>query len=362
MVGERVVVGTRVPGTLWWVGQHVTAVVAPNGVGHLRRVVGVLHTLSGRRPDLRIDVICADWQLRHLEGWDRARALWEAGARPVTGLMEPGVTWSPRPEVYADGRLLEWESRLADSGLLDDADLVLSDNLGGVLSLRPDAVLMGSFLWSDVLAAAHPDDPAVTAFVGRERSLLASHRPPMLCVGDMAMPGVLARSDAVPLPWMPQSPPLPPIPGRSDRGRRVAVLGGRTGVLDELLARVATSLSEAGLDVAVPEPVPQPAHRPAPEVDREGRLQPFGFTAADFASSDVVVCRPGVGTVTDCVGQRVPMVVLHEAGNVELAHNAARLADMGVARNAGGDPPVEAVLDSVRAVLGPEARTAMKGR
>ena len=38
-------------------------------------------------------------------------------------------------------------------------DLVLSDNLVGVLSRRPDALLLGSFLWSDVLGAAGTPTP-----------------------------------------------------------------------------------------------------------------------------------------------------------------------------------------------------------
>src|SRR5689334_23305714 len=109
-------------------GVRIAAVVAPNGVGHLRRVVGVLSRLQALVPGLHVDVICGRKQVSALAHWDRARALWEGGARVVDGVTLPGVTWSPDPRTYDDGRLAAWEERLRGVEVLETADLVVSDN------------------------------------------------------------------------------------------------------------------------------------------------------------------------------------------------------------------------------------------
>lgn len=96
-----------------------------------------------------------------MAAWQRLCDLLAAGARVRSGVMAPGVGWSADASVYEDGRLRGWLRRLARVEEIAAADLVLSDNLPGVLELRADAVLSGSFLWSDVLGEAYGDHPAV---------------------------------------------------------------------------------------------------------------------------------------------------------------------------------------------------------
>ena len=263
-----------------------------------------------------------------------------------TGILEPGVHWRLDPEGYQDGRLLAWEERLHSVPALHEADLVISDNLTGVLTIRADAVLMGSFLWSDKLMHAYPDDPNVQAFARHERHLLALHRPPMLCVGDVAMPGILRRTEFVLLPWMCQ-----PQPGRyedaTERQHRIALLGGATGVLDAMLLRVAEHLAAHREWTLL---LPEELLDRAPEAVRV-RAEPFTFDEGAYASCDAVVCRPGIGTVTDCIRNGVPMVVLYEAENIEMRHVARRLADQDVACNAGPDPSGSAIVQAIESVL-----------
>ena len=315
----------------------VLALVAPNGVGHLRRVVGVVSRMLDREPGLSVGIACDPTSAATLRSWPRAAALLDR-AELHHGVMEPGVAWTTDPSRYADGRLRSWEQELAGLEALDRAVLVISDNLAAPLELRSDTVMLGSFLASDVLAAAYPHDPHVGSFVLHERRLLAACRPPMLCVGDMATAGVLTRTDAVRLPWMCE---FAPMPTTSTSAGRVAVLGGRTAAADDLLAASAAALADAGFDV----------------VDQAG----FGFQPEDYASVDIAVCRPGLGTVNDCIAQRVPMVLLHE-GNSELSHNAVRLASMGLGEDLGSVPPPEQVVAAVQRVLEPKRWLAIRDR
>lgn len=318
---------------------RILAVVCHSGLGHYGRTLALLARLAARQP-VSVTLVCESWQVERMP--------LPFPADVVTGVVEPGVHGPVNADLYRDGRLLAWEERLARVPALWHADVVVSDNLCGVLSVRPDAILVGSFLWSDVLGEAYPSHADVQRFVLRERELLARHSPPMLCVGDVAMPGVLQRTRAVPLPWMCEAVSRTPA-ARSVP--RIALLGGATGVADEILVQAARALSDGPWELCLP---PSLLERASPR----GRAPclPFGYGPQDFSALSAVVCRPGMGTVTDCVSYHLPMVTLHEANSPEMEHLAGRLEALGVAKNLGAAPAGESVVLAIHDLLGRAAR------
>jgi len=303
------------------------AVVCANGLGHYRRTIGVLDRLIATHP-VHLTIACEAWQVERTSTWP-ALVRVQKHAELVHGITHPGIKWSARSGAY-DEALWTWVERLRPHARV--ADLVVSDNLVGALEVRPDAVLMGSFLWADVLEAAHPENPFVREFVARDRALLASIRPPMLCVADIAMPGVTTSTAAVPLAWMCETiAPLRPDPRVSPR---IGVFGGATGSSGSVLEAAAALL------------------------EKRFTVERGGESEAEYDRYDVVVCRPGVGTITGCIAARVPMVLAYEAANSELSHNAARLAALGVAIDCGTPAHPLAIEQAVDRWLDPEVRRA----
>lgn len=314
----------------------VVGVVAPNGTGHLVRVLDVLERRHARLPGVTLGVVCTAAQEHRVRS--RYAAL---QVRYVVDAVDCGVAWHVDARRYDDGRLTSWVAALREVRDVTGARLVISDNLAQVLTVRPDARLLGSFLWSDVLAAAHPASTPVRAFAAEERSLLAEVRPPMLCVGDVVMPGVLARTAAVPLGWLCRRTTEPPV--ATDTGRPVVgIFAGGTQDGPARFAPIVEALAD--------EPRWLVAHDP--DLARGGVP-----TAAvrDGAGLTVAVCRPGLGTVTTCVAAGVPMLLAHEPGHPELEHVADRLEALGVARRLG-DRDVRA---TVADLLRPEVRAPM---
>src|SRR5690606_13010255 len=107
-------------------------------------------------------------------------------------------------------------------------DRVVSDNLVGALRDRADALLMGSFLWSDVLVGSS----VYQEIAHFEHKLLQEYEPIMIGVEDIAMPGVKQRTRFIGLPWF-----CDPYNGRSNNisgetyRKQVLVTGGGTNVL-----------------------------------------------------------------------------------------------------------------------------------
>lgn len=323
---------------------RLAAIACANGLGHFVRLTRVLDRLCEILA-CDIELVCSAWQVERCREMPHLARLLRRRVRLIHGVVEHGVGWSWTARAFEDGRLLGWEDRAATCGALLEADFVLSDNLVGVLSVRPDAVLMGSFLWSDVLGRAHPADREVARFVLHERELLArrAERAPMLCVADLVMPAVRQLTRTVELPWFCErsrvggggrTAPLAPRTAPA----RVAVLGGASRADDALLAALATSLARrAGLEVLV-----------ASALAKETRLPVFE-PADGYDGLAAAVCRPGVGTLTDCVDAGVPGIMAYTDGNAEMEHNARRAAELGIGWNAGPDldDVEERVLDAV---------------
>jgi hypothetical protein len=286
-------------------GMRVTWLVSPNGLGHARRATLVAAALLRARPDLSI-TMCG-------EAWQRDRL---GSTLPwVTGLLADAPRWPARP----GQDLLAWRARVASAGVLEGAELVISDNLAGVLALRADAVLVGSFLWSDVLAPLAPQDAGIARFVADERALVARHRPTMICVEALAMPGVMDQTHAVPVPFMSDTGETWPA---AEAG--VELLGGASGAADDRLSTLARATRAAGVT--------------------DVRVTPTLGTGL------VAVCRPGVGTISDCLAAGRPMLLLGGDDSLEMQHNAERLVALGVARPLPDDPDQAArvVADLVR--------------
>jgi hypothetical protein len=288
---------------------RLCAIACGNGLGHYRRISAVVESLLRRTPDVEVDLYAQAWQT-------------EAAGAPPARMHREAMAGSPRwdartwsAEVYD-----AWLDRLAAEEPVRRADVVLSDNLAGVLRIRPDAVLMGSFLWHDVAGGA---GIAAEPVVSLEEDLLARHQPPMLCVEEMAMPAVTRLTRAVGLPWFCdfQRPPA----GSSWPPRRVLLMGGATGVLDDALRQLARVLGEhTGLELTAP---PRLAEA---DGSLRGRVEPFAFSDGEFAACDLVLGRPGMGTLTDCVRHGLPILCVGDDGNPELRHNAARVEALGI--------------------------------
>src|SRR5690606_32364257 len=105
---------------------------------------------------------------------------------------------------------------------------------------RADALLMGSFLWSDVLVGSS----VYQEIAHFEHKLLQEYEPIMIGVEDIAMPGVKQRTRFIGLPWF-----CDPYNGRSNNisgetyRKQVLVTGGGTNVLGSILEPFAAELA-----------------------------------------------------------------------------------------------------------------------
>jgi UDP-N-acetylglucosamine:LPS N-acetylglucosamine transferase len=182
--------------------------------------------------------------------------------------------------------------------------------------------LLGSFLWHDV---ARIEDQERVEIIESEISLLKQIETSMICLEPMAMPGVLEQTNAITVPWM----TLTQIDVSLNDLKRIHILftGGGTGLINDKLAAVALELAAQNpnwsiyLDAKLFN---------LTRKSNNGQLNKFNFSQEEFALLDAIVCRPGVGILTDCAQYRIPVLAIGDEENQEIKHNTARVQEMGV--------------------------------
>ena len=297
--------------------KHLAILVSANGYGHIRRQILIATELLKHNSNLQVSFAVTDAQHRRFKVEIENLG---ARAKAVVGITEDSVRWRHDAASYTDANLNGWESELMSNSSLLNADFVMSDNLVGVLEVRPDTVLSGSFLWHEVISAHAVGNAACRKFVEREIRLLRTHTPRMICNADLATPAVLSLTNPVLMPWMVEefSESQSTTQFLHSSGQRSAVLvhGGGTRTLDDRVRTIAELLRTNGHVVYT---------------DLEDDSMCFDYQDLTWQKLGVVICRPGVGTATECVKWRIPIVLIHDQTNVEAEFVATRLKELKLA-------------------------------
>ena len=277
---------------------RICLVACDNGLGHVRRVVAVAGELDRRGAEVTVlarseQAARFAWRAHHFETRTSSDAL-RRGCRETC----------------------QWQERLPALGRFD---LVVSDNLPEILDHREDALLMGSFLWHLVVEGAAPE------YVDAACRYFECRRPIMLGSGLFATAELkeLTRFVDVGLfSWE-------PLPRREKKDLLLAC--GRSGSCESETVEAVRSLVARG---------PGPFERVHVEPRALPDTPPNWMIAADFtpemyARLAAAVIRPGVGTVMDAIHARCPVYCFYETGNLEMTHNARRIADNGFGLDAG---------------------------
>jgi len=296
--------------------KYLAILVSANGYGHIRRQILIATELLKHNSNLRVSFAVTDAQHRRFKV-----EIENLGARAeaVVGITEDSVRWRHDAASYTDANLNGWESELKGTPTLINADFVMSDNLVGVLETRPDTVLSGSFLWHEVISAHAISNTACRKFVEREINLLQTHTPRMICNADLATPAVLSLTNPVLMPWMiEETVRQTSQENLSKPSERTAILvhGGGTRTLDDRVRIITQILRSNNYTVFT---------------DLEDDLMCFDYQDSSWQQLGAVICRPGVGTATECVKWKVPMFLLRDKKNFEAEFIGEKLEKLGLA-------------------------------
>jgi hypothetical protein len=176
-------------------------------------------------------------------------------------------------------------------------------------------VLSGHFLWHDALADIDAD------YRSRARELMQRHRPLIIATALFAAPALAGQGRVVPVGLF-RAAPRATAAERSD-----LLVSAGTGVpgfaaLDALVGRLLAG-GRPPFERVYIEPRLMPAAPPA-------WLAPAPYTPEMYAGTLAAICRPGIGTLTDCLLSGVRVFAIGESGNEEMRTNVERLRAAGL--------------------------------
>ena len=300
--------------------KKIVFVICSNGLGHFRRCIRVAYTLAQSIEKLQLTICCTAKHLKITSDWDILKALLQ---NPNIEIIKTGknVQWFSDIERYDENHLFTWYKDLPTSKI-KQADLVISDNLSQVLEIRPDTILMGSFIWAEVLINYFPNHQLIKKFHDYEIQLLERYRPFMIHFNEMGMDYVSKYTNARGVAWMVEKQFS--LKSKSTI-KNILVSGGATGSIFKTIQKIVTQLKETSdYQIFVPKRL----------IEHFPNCLPFDFTDKEFIDIDLMICRPGIGALTDAVTFGLPILALGELSNSEMRFNANKVEALNFGRNA----------------------------
>ena len=247
--------------------------VCSNGYGHFHRMLQVCAHL----PFHEIDIHCERYQYNRF--------------KPT----QDNINF-----IFYEESNIRWDrkriGRIDVSGI-DKYDKVITDNLVEVLKYRPDALLSGSFLWSDIWREKYGNND----FSDKQDEIFHDVKPRVVCNGDVVFGQLKKYQNKVDIGW-----------GCKDNStddfnlNRIVCITPSLNYTEKYTEKFLEIRSEFQNDVD------------------------FSFNI-NHTDNSMFVIRPGLGMITTCVSHRIPIVALwDEDDSIEIQHLAHKVEELGI--------------------------------
>ena len=252
--------------------------ICSNGYGHFHRMLQVCAHL----PFHEIDIHCERYQYNRF--------------KPTQDNLN---------FIFYEESNIRWDRKRVgsiDTSDIDKYDKVITDNLVGVLKYRPDALLSGSFLWSDIWREKYGNND----FSDKQDEIFHDVKPRVVCNGDVVFGQLKKYQNKVDIGW-----------GCKDNSNddfnlnRIVCITPSLNYTEKYTEKFLEIRSEFQNDVD------------------------FSFNI-NHTDNSMFVIRPGLGMITTCVSHRIPIVALwDEDDSIEIQHLAHKVEELGIGISLG---------------------------
>jgi len=296
--------------------KRISWLVCSNGLGHLKRTFLISKKINEFFSHLDLYIYCEEWQVEAASLWDDFKEF--RNSQNINFIFNKmlGSPKLPYEEMEFEA-YLQWLEGLGNDEILSRSDMLLSDNLVGALKIREDSLLIGSFLWHDIILA-DSQEPEARKIAHFEKDLMSGLDPKIICQTGMAMEEIFRKCTPIEVPWMCDELNI----SIRKRVKNILILGGGTKILDKKLISIAKDLiNDNNYEVFLPTLIYV--------VSTSQEFKEFKFNSSEFINIDLVICRPGIGTITDCIKYNIPVIALYDENNSEMRHNALMIESLG---------------------------------
>lgn len=300
--------------------KEVFHLVSGNGLGHFKRTIEIWEELIDNLA-VNVTIVCEKWQhdkwsnnlgLINLNSHTRIRFHYLDLTKTLQWHESNCLTFEQYQSTWTKIKQLE---------CFQNADLVISDNLIGVISSNKKVILIGSFLWHDVLRQSRVGNVDERIFQ-HEDSLLENSTAKFVSIKDITMPALQSCKENIRLAWFCKDVYDRPVQAREHY--KILFSAGLSGADTEAL----TALISEFANISKYSIYLSPALAEKTNLEK-GSFTIFDFKEASFRSVDLMIARPGVGAITETIKYQIPMLAVDNGNNSEMMYNAMRLQQLG---------------------------------
>lgn len=291
-------------------------------MGHFKRAIEIWARLGERFP-ADVTIACEEWQWQMSRTNINLQRAEAAGVKFLFPNMDGALRWYDDARNYSKEAYFRFLSHISQQLEFSEADVVISDNLAGILDKHPKVLLLGSFLWSDVLKTSVKKD-LPEEILNHETDLLQAFRPRMISVKEVTMPAVAALTNNIGINWLCDS--IFERPFKKDESTYSIVF--TTGLSGSLGTRILDLYQNFQANPSYSVSV-TPAFCSSYQIE-EADVKLFDFSSTAFEATDIMVARPGIGSITECIKYQIPVVAVDDGMNSEMAFNSLRVAELGI--------------------------------
>jgi UDP-N-acetylglucosamine:LPS N-acetylglucosamine transferase len=297
--------------------KNISFIICSNGYGHIKRALNVINELLNQKVDLNINLFCKPNQIEFAK--KEVNFVFQDRINFFDEISTLEIDWVNNHQLSKIG-YKNWLDALRSNVKLSSSDLIVSDNHLSTCMVFRNTVLMGSFLWHQVTDSTNIE---VKEIIENESNFLKTTEVEMICLKDMVMPSVEMATKSIKLPWFTEKL----VNGKHPRlSKRILFTGGGTYLTNDLLLKLIFKLSKILHDYEIL----LDSKLFSVYIDSNNNVKQFSFTDDDFLDLRLIICRPGIGILTDAVKYQIPCLVINDNYNREISHNAKQIDNLGI--------------------------------
>jgi len=294
---------------------NLTFVISSNGFGHLKRVTSVLHLILKYNKKLNIFIVCNDIKKRIIKRDKLLKNLCFC-----TSIMKHEINWLS-PDKNTLNQYLKWKNNFENSTVIKKSDLIVSDNLVIPIFSNKKVILMGSFLWHDIIDTINPTFQKIAE---AEKNILLLKKTKIICLESMYMNSISKYTNTVKVPWFTNRIKIK----RFHKNKEVLVTGGGTEQLDEILLNIANKIHfKSSIKIFLDEKL---YNKYKKYNTSNTKFFQFDFKEQSFEALTTIICRPAIGILTECVKYSIPAIAVYDNSNKEISHNAKKITALKI--------------------------------
>lgn len=298
--------------------KSISFIICSNGYGHTKRAAKVLNELIQRNLGYKLNVICNSSKISFLKSNIKSKF---QSIHINTSLMDSEPNWLNSIDLNFS-KYKQWSSNFAISKTILNSDLIVSDNYVTTLGIKKTFIL-GSFLWLDILNDFNEESRKISQY---EKKILEKYYPEMISVENMYNNSVDKLTRVFPVPWFESRK----VYEKPFFFNSILVTAGGTNELDisfiKLIEKLALDNKQKKifLDSNLYKKIKTNKKIFLPNVSE------FDFTEISFKKIDAVICRPGIGILTDCMAYLIPVISVYSNKNSEIIFNAKKIVSQKI--------------------------------